>query len=319
MTVRLRFRPYADESDYTALRSIIIRKFADPKRRFYPSPGDLDYNRSFGGDAFLEKLTICETQGGVVIGAVWPGHYRILYCVTDLEHADLEDEIFDWAERRYSGPSLGDRAGEEVYIWGYPEDTVRSKILRDRGYTRHTWYMYSGVIDLKSAIPEPQIPNGYTVRPIQPADLPQKVAVMSGSAGLTEPNTEIYNRLMTSPTYEQELDLIVVDENDQVAGFANVWQDKQNNIAIIEPFGTAEAHRRKGLATNLLYDIMHRLKGRGSDKLYINHGGMWTLDTAPDDAMRVYNKVGFQELGKMFVWCKPCSHHDAQENTEADT
>ena len=29
-----------------------------------------------------------------------------------------------------------------------------------------------------------------------------------------------------------------------------------------------------------------------------------SIDPEPDDAMHVYNKVGFQELGKMFVWCK---------------
>lgn len=54
----------------------------------------------------------------------------------------------------------------------------------------------------------------------------------------------------------------------------------------------------------MLYETMHRLKKIGVEKLYINHGGLWTIDPEPDDALRVYNKVGFQELGKMFVWCK---------------
>lgn len=109
---------------------------------------------------------------------------------------------------------------------------------------------------------------------------------------------------MTTPTYKQELDLVVVYETNQVVGFANIWHDTHNNIAIIEPFGTVATHRRRGLATNLLYESMRLLKKLGVSKLYINHGGMWTLDPEPDEAMRVYNKVGFKELGKMFVWCK---------------
>ncbi|GAA3413113.1 hypothetical protein ACFFNY_01130 [Paenibacillus hodogayensis] len=174
------FRPYADEADYTALRNLIMQKFSDPERRFYPSLGDLDYNRSFGGNAFLGKLTICTVQDGTVIGAIWPGHYRILYCVMGKDYADFEDEILDWAERKYCGPSLQDRTGQEVYIWGYPEDQLRSRLLIDRGYTQHTWYMYSGVIDLESVIPKPQFPEGYTVRPIQLEDVPQKVIIMTG-------------------------------------------------------------------------------------------------------------------------------------------
>jgi len=52
---------------------------------------------------------------------------------------------------------------------------------------------------------------------------------------------------------------------------------------------------------------MHQLKALGVTKLYINHGGLWTLDPEPDDALRVYQRAGFKEWGKMFVWCKPCS------------
>lgn len=35
----VRFRPFAGELDYMALRSLIVRNYADPKRRFYPSLG----------------------------------------------------------------------------------------------------------------------------------------------------------------------------------------------------------------------------------------------------------------------------------------
>ncbi|RKN71213.1 GNAT family N-acetyltransferase [Paenibacillus ginsengarvi] len=306
----VRFRPYVEENDYTVLRELIRQKFADPERRFYPSLGDWDYNRAFGGDAFRNQVTVCELEDGTTIGAIWPGHYRILYVFTGPEYAHLENEIFAWAEKRYCGPSLEDRSGQEVYVWAYLEDRIRAPILRDRGYTPHTWYMYSGVINLEQAIPEPNFPAGYSVRPIQPGDLPQKVAIMAGSAGLTKPTLDIYNRLMSGLTYHQELDLVVVDEAEQVVGFANVWHDTANRIAIIEPFGTAKTHRRRGLATNLLYEAMHRLKERGVTQLYINHGGLWTLDREPDDAMRVYTRVGFRELGNMFVWCKSCSQVD---------
>jgi len=53
--LKLVFRPYTSEEDYAAIRDTIVRKFEDPSRRFYPSLGDLDYNRSFGGKNFSKN------------------------------------------------------------------------------------------------------------------------------------------------------------------------------------------------------------------------------------------------------------------------
>ncbi len=217
--------------------------------------GDFDYNRAFGGEKFFQNLTVCEVEDKTIVGAIWPGHYRILYCFTGPEYVHLEEEIFAWAERHYCGLSLEDRSGQEVYIWAYVEDKPRIETLKARGYEQHTWYMYSGIMDLEVANHVPQFPEGYKVRQIESGDLEQKVVIMNGSAGLTAPDMSIYHRLMTSPTYRQEWDLGVVDETNQVVGFANVWLDNDNNIAIIEPFGTAPSHRKRGLATNLLYPL----------------------------------------------------------------
>ncbi|GIP38710.1 hypothetical protein J31TS4_19900 [Paenibacillus sp. J31TS4] len=302
----VRFRPFSNEQDYSALRTLIAKKFANPKKRFYPSLGDLDYIRSFD-EEFTRKVIICESKDGTIIGAIWPGHYRILYCITGPDYVGVEDEILAWAEQHYCAPTLlEDRTGTEVYVWAYEEDSARVEILKARGYTKHTWYMYSGVMDLESELPAPQFPLGFRVRPLADGDLEQKVTIMGGSAGLTAPTMAVYQRLMSSPTYKRELDLVVVDEEERVVGFANVWHDTVNHLAIIEPFGTAPSHRRKGLATNLLYECMHLLREMGLSKLYINHGGLWTLDPVPDDAMRVYDKAGFQLLGNMFVWYKSC-------------
>lgn len=196
------FRPFLNEEDYSALRDLIAKKFADPKKRFYPSLGDLDYIRSFD-ELFREKVTICELKDGTIVGAIWPGHYRILYCVTGPDYIGLEDEIFAWAEQQYCAPTLlEDRTGTEVYLWAYEEDSARMEILEARGYTKHTWYMYSGMIDLDSSIPTPQFPEGFRVRPLADCDLERKVNILGGSAGLTAPTMDVYQRLMSSPTYK---------------------------------------------------------------------------------------------------------------------
>jgi len=179
------------------------------------------YIRAFeeGDRPFRQKVTICELEDGTVIGAIWPGFFRILYCVTGSLHAYLEDEILSWAERRYCGAALKDRSGGEVYVWAYEVDEQRSRLLNARGYSMHTWYMYSGVIDLDAPLPAPRFPQGFKVRPIAAEDIEQKVAFMGASTVHGVPRLEKYFRLMESPTYRQQLDLVVVDSNNQVAAF----------------------------------------------------------------------------------------------------
>ncbi|WP_235941707.1 GNAT family N-acetyltransferase [Paenibacillus puerhi] len=55
---------------------------------------------------------------------------------------------------------------------------------------------------------------------------------------------------------------------NQVVGFANVWLDNHNNIAIIEPFETAPSHQKRGLVTNLLYEYAPLEGGRRKQTLH---------------------------------------------------
>lgn len=61
--------------------------------------------------------------------------------------------------------------------------------------------------------------------PIETGYLEQKINIMSGSAGLTAPDMEIYLRLLSCPTYRQNLDSVIVNEANQVVSFANIWLD----------------------------------------------------------------------------------------------
>jgi len=45
------------------------------------------------GKHFEKKLTICELEDGSIVGALWHGHFRILYCFTGPGYEYLEDQI----------------------------------------------------------------------------------------------------------------------------------------------------------------------------------------------------------------------------------
>lgn len=54
----------------------------------------------------------------------------------------------------------------------------------------------------------------------------------------------------------------------------------------------------------------------GINDVYIPHGGLCTYEDENDDAMRLYKKLGFKEVYKMFIRIKnyDIAKHDEYEN-----
>jgi GNAT superfamily N-acetyltransferase len=122
--------------------------------------------------------------------------------------------------------------------------------------------------------------------------------------------------MQKSYVYDKRTDLVVVDSNDIVVAFCNGWFDKKNSMGVIEPCGTSNEHAGKGLMTNLMNHLFTVYKQNGIIDIYQPHGGLCTYEDENDDAMRLYKKLGFREVYKMFVRIKnydPGSH-DEYEN-----
>ncbi len=50
-----------------------------------------------------------------------------------------------------------------------------------------------------------------------------------------------------APDYHPSLDFSIIDENGEVASFANMWYDADNKIGILEPVGTIPKISKNGI------------------------------------------------------------------------
>lgn len=98
--------------------------------------------------------------------------------------------------------------------------------------------------------------------------------------------------LRLAPDYRPELDLVVVNDQEDVAAFACIWLDAQNRIAILEPVGTVPQFQRLGLAKAVVYEGIGRAASLGAQRVYVGS----------DQAF--YRAIGFEVDYVHEVWEK---------------
>lgn len=111
--------------------------------------------------------------------------------------------------------------------------------------------------------------------------------------------TQVEHRLSETSLYRADLDLTVIDEQGKGAAHALFWFDPTTRVGLIEPVGTAEAHRGKGLASHLLTAGIHALVAAGSERITVS----WELDN--EAAVALYAGVGFRQSTTSSIWTPP--------------
>jgi GNAT superfamily N-acetyltransferase len=84
---------------------------------------------------------------------------------------------------------------------------------------------------------------------------------------------EVEARLRECSLYDPELDLAVMMEDGEDAGYALFWFDEVTRVGILEPMRVEDAYQRRGLGRSLLAAGLERLAARGSERFKIQFGG----------------------------------------------
>ena len=104
--------------------------------------------------------------------------------------------------------------------------------------------------------------------------------------------------LQTRSFWNQELDLLVVNEDNNIASFCTLRIDPVYHLTELEPLGTTPSHRGKGLAKSIILELLDRHTAFTSDLIYI--GG--AANTPAANA--VYEATGFTEKIEEWLWLR---------------
>lgn len=110
---------------------------------------------------------------------------------------------------------------------------------------------------------------------------------------------DVEKRLNETSLYRADLDLLVVDPSGVPAAYGLFWFDPVTSIGFVEPMGTHEGNRRKGLASHVLGTGIERLLACGATRIKINY------EVGNEPASALYLGMGFKPVTTTAMYVSP--------------
>jgi ribosomal protein S18 acetylase RimI-like enzyme len=296
-------RPYTDTADLPAVIALVRTCRALENGDPWPPAHTIRRYLSSVAPGAAPQARLWEDRSGrlLAFAAIWDEEV-LVFCVHPCApRADLLPAILTW------GCRCAQRTGEQATLCVLlrTDDRGISAVLEREGFRPEPWSTLQMRRPLITPIPIPQVPDGYTLRPL--ADEPEITAVTAlhqevfgTSAGVGAERLA----MMHDPEYLPELDLVVGAPDGTLAAFGlgaiSYEEDwcRGGRAGWIELIGTRAAYRRCGLGRALLLTLLQRLKGYGMDAALLGTGSWNTA------AQRLFATLGFHIVYELrwYVW-----------------
>lgn len=279
-----RVRPALD--DLGSIHGILSDGLRGGGDRYYVHPGDISWWLYHDDPRYPDHMTawVQDDSAFVVIDSRPPGEID-LFARPGIDRLPL----LRWAQRRLGG-------GGEVE-WVEDSDTELIAFLETGGYEAvHTYRSYRW--DLSGDLPEPAVPEGWSLRSVggeEEANARRRASHAAFESNMPEAmHLQRYLDFMRSPVYVRERDLVAVAPDGRIASFM-VWWGDESGVAQIEPFGTHPDYHRQGIGRALLYHGLQQMRDAGMSTCRV-------ITDEPREATSFYEGVGFQDVGRVRSW-----------------
>jgi mycothiol synthase len=300
-------RSYASPKDLAAMIDLVK---ARPSDRLPDFPGILDLQ---------EMLALPEIQAGTRLWTDPRGQlagFAILDM--DLDSANLtfeiapgckgkglEVEMIAWAEDsiRRTCPAGGGSFLLEAS--SRSDDAASIDLLKELGFKRQPEGAVHLECSLSDPIPQPQLPAGFSIRPIHgEAEAGDWVRLHRLAHGTENMTVEYKLSMMRTPFYTPEMDLVAVLPGGELAAYCVCFIEVEENAltgkkrGCTDPIATHPDFQRRGLSKALMLRGLALLQERGMDTAH--------LGTSSGNAamIRTAESVGFHITQNVFRFGK---------------
>ncbi len=227
----------------------------------------------------------------------------VMECPAQELQSGLGDSMIAWGEAVFQGSYHGQATS--LNASADENDPARIELLERHGFIRLDEETVSMERALGEDIPQPELPAGFTIRPLLgEAEIPAWVALHRAAFG-TENMAEDYRRVMAQvPGYDPLLDLVAVAPDGRLAAYVFGSISAEENaltgrmIGYTDPVATHPDFQQLGLCRALLFACLYRLKERGMDTARLGTGSWNTA------MQRAAQSAGFQVCGRTRLYEK---------------
>jgi mycothiol synthase len=288
-------RPYASPADLDAMRQLLQAGALANTATYYIHTGDLNwwlFYPPIDEDLFQHtRLWDDPAQPGRILGwmmvdPTWPSFE--VFMQPELVGTLLAAEMYAYAEgQAYATAGTGRPMHK---LWVAEGDRFQSEFLKIRGYAPASWDT-AFECNLAQPIPDPVLPEGYSLRPcLGLPEVEQRAHAQYGafeSEAPMEKYLERFTRFVQTEAYAGALDIVAVAPDGHIGAFCIAWSDAVTRCGHFEPVGTHPDFQRKGLGKALLFGALQRLKELG-----MTHASVCTAENHTP-AVALYQSVGF--------------------------
>jgi mycothiol synthase len=209
-------------------------------------------------------------QGNEIVGFAFVDESNNLWFDTETEFAlldVLEAEIVGWGviciKRRITETGTANILDSTCNT----NNNHRIHVLEKHGFmankVRSLQYSHS----LNEPMIEYPLPSGFSIRCVKgKAEVEQLVDLHRAAFGTNHMTIEYRLAMMSTMQYIQEMDLVVMTPNDELAAFCVCgFDDPNKKIGYTDPIGTHPSYRRFGLGKALISAGLIALKNAGAN------------------------------------------------------
>jgi GNAT superfamily N-acetyltransferase len=254
-------RNYEREKDFQAIIDLTASVRPVQYRNDYP--GQVDLEEAFATVIVPKNTRLWFDEGHLAAWAYVDGYNNLIWELNPQYAGQLGAEIMEWGEecvrRNLSSVEKG-----ALYANCRDSYTDRISFLKEHGFDQLKDTTIALTRLLSNAIPDPQLPTGFSIRPILGRQEAEAVAAMHRAAFGTEYMTT-ENRLiiMSTSGYDPSLDLVVIAPDGSIAANCICSANLQEKTGFTDPVCAHPRFQGMGLVRALLVTGLRLLKERG--------------------------------------------------------
>jgi mycothiol synthase len=301
-------RKYRGEADLKLFQDFNAQAIAITNHCGHLHPGDIPHHIYNGNKYYdpVELIRIWEDDQGLAAWMLVQPRYKSFDAQVrpDLRGGELEREVLEETEtlllelmKKYQVSS------DKIYADAFRGDTARIQLLTELGWEPDNQLPY--VLNRMEIIPVavPELPEGFSFRTATGVEDASALAEVHNAAfNPTNWTPELYRKVMESPGYDPERELVIQAPDGKLVTFCIIWFDQLNRTGSFEPVGTHRDYQRRGFGRAVMLYGMQKMTAAGMEYATVAHFG------DNEAAKGLYQSLGFKPWHLLDEYSKPITN-----------